>query len=407
MKDSKWTFFVVVIVGLWLLVTPSTFGYQNKPLIISNWITGALLILFGLNGRRHHFLIWPIAILGIWLQFNPLAFWARESAAYLNDTFVGSILIVYSLLLYPPSKFADTEPSIPRGWSYNPSSWPGRLVIAFLAFICWMTSRYLAAYQLGYIDAIWEPFFMRGTIAVLESKISKAFPVPDAGLGAFAYTLEFFSTCLGGKARWRTMPWAVMIFGILVIPVSLVSVILIILQPLAVGTWCTLCLITAICMLIAIPFAVGEVAATLQFLRKNGVNKLFTGGLSAGAKKDTKIFKFDASFSTLWQSARSGVSVPWNLALATIIGILLMIAPSIFHLSKIAAGSDPIAGALTIVVSVISCSDILRRAAHLIALFGIWILIQLFWLDSTTTAFIYHALAAVLLIALSFRTHFE
>src|SRR5690606_22740563 len=133
--------------------------------------------------------------------------------------------------------------------------------------------------------------FTPGTKGVLESDISKAFPVSDAGLGAFAYTLEFFSICMGGTSRWKTAPWLVLVFGILVIPVSIVSTILIILQPLSVGTWCTVCLITAVCMLIPIPFAVGEVAASVQYLRyhkqKPFLQLLFLGGSCPGEKLDT------------------------------------------------------------------------------------------------------------------------
>lgn len=32
-----------------------------------------------------------------------------------------------------------------------------------------LVSRYLAAFQLGYIDAIWDPFFGQGTRQVLNS----------------------------------------------------------------------------------------------------------------------------------------------------------------------------------------------------------------------------------------------
>lgn len=50
------------------------------------------------------------------------------------------------------------------------------------------------------------------------------------------------------------------------IPVGIVSIFLIILQPVVVGTWCSWCLATAACMLIMIVLTAGELAAVLQFL---------------------------------------------------------------------------------------------------------------------------------------------
>jgi len=411
-KDNAriWTCFAIAALGFWLFPTPWTFGFKSVPLTVSNWICGILLIALGDLARRAPKGIWigSIALIGIWLQFTPLVFWAPEGAAYLNDTFVGSLVLLLSLVLFPlPGQLPDGEPSVPPGWSYNPSSWPQRIVIAFIAFICWMASRYLAAYQLGYIDTVWDPFFTPGTKSVLESDVSRAFPVSDAGLGSMAYTLEFFSACIGGRNRWRTAPWVVLIFGILVIPVSLVSVILIILQPLAVGTWCTLCLFTAVCMLIAIPFAVAEVAATLQFLRRSNEGTffylLFKGGRSQGASKDTSSPSLDAPFLSLWNSARSGITFPWNLLLSAAVGISLMGAPTLFALRGAAVDGDPIAGALSAVVSVISMSEVIRKARYFNCLFGLWILVQLFWTEGSVTGHLYHLVAGVLLIALSFR----
>jgi hypothetical protein len=50
---------------------------------------------------------------------------------------------------------------------------------------------------------------------------------------------------MGGRQRWRTMPWMVAAFGIVVVPLGVVSIYFIIIQPIVIGTWCTLCLIAA------------------------------------------------------------------------------------------------------------------------------------------------------------------
>ncbi len=64
------------------------------------------------------------------------------------------------------------------------------------------------------------------------------------------------------------MPWLVLIFGIMIVPLGVVSITFIMIQPILLGTWCTLCLITAAAMLIQIPYSVDELIATCQFLRR-------------------------------------------------------------------------------------------------------------------------------------------
>ena len=74
---------------------------------------------------------------------------------------------------------------------------------------------------------------------------------------------------MGGRSRWRTMPWMVVLFGIAVVPLGVISIYFIIIQPIVIGTYCTLCLITALGMLIMIPFSLDELVAMGQFLLAN------------------------------------------------------------------------------------------------------------------------------------------
>ena len=401
--NRLWTFYTLMFLGLWLLASPCTFGFHSQPTIINHFVCGLLLILLSWNSRKHPkaFVIWAIAIIGIWLQFAPLIFWEPQSAAYLDATFVGSCVIVLSVVLYHwPGVLPDHEPQIPPGWSYNPSAWPQRFVIAFLVLICWFIARYLAAYQLGYIQTVWDPFFTPGTESVLTSNISKMFPVSDAGLGALAYTIEFFSVCIGGKNRWHTAPWLVFVFGILVIPVGLVSSILIILQPLSVGTWCTLCLITALSMLIQMPFAMGEVAASIQFLRHSKEHsffvRLFKGGHCERGTLDKKTPSMEASFCKIIQSSLSGITFPWNLVLSSLLGILLMALPGILQLKGLLYTFDPIFGALTTIVSILAFSEYLRNIRYLNLVCAIALFCISWW--SLT-----HVLFAIVIALLSFR----
>lgn len=408
-NNTIWASLVVSLLGIWLLAAPATFGFKSQALVWSDWVAGILFLFLGVWNRKQDSYVFPwiIGMIGIWLQFAPLVFWAPDPASYLNDTAVGALAIALSLLIPKMPHAIDDEPSIPPGWSYNPSSPAQRAPIALLIFICWMVSRYLAAFELGYIHEAWDPFFGNGTEKVLTSNISRDFPVPDAGLGAFAYTLEFLSTCQGGKARWRTDPWLVLIFGILVIPVGFTSVCLIILQPLDVGTWCTLCLITAICMLVAIPFALDEVAAALQYLRKSKGKPffaiLFKGGECDGAMKDENETQLDEPFSKIFKAALKGISFPWNLLLSAFLGILLMVVPWPFHEKGLMFDLDPIIGALVVVFSVISLSEIARklRRMNLFLAFVLLVGTIVFWGELPALLIGIH-LAVAMLIALLF-----
>src|SRR5690606_25347793 len=84
--------------------------------------------------------------------------------------------------------------------------------------------------------------------------------------GALTYMLEILTGIIGSTLRWRTMPWLVMAFGIMIVPLGIVSITFIIIQPIVIGTWCTLCLIGAAAMLLQIPYSLDELVATGQFL---------------------------------------------------------------------------------------------------------------------------------------------
>lgn len=250
-----WRDFANIILGLWLLTAPFTFGYRSAAMTWSDIISGAIIALLGVMTLwpRLDLARWGICFTGLWLLFAPLVFWSPDAAGYANDTLIGALVIAFSVLIpMMPGKahhklMTTPGPQIPPGWSYNPSTWLQRGPIIALALVGFFISRYLAAYQLGYINHAWDPFFAggEGTRKVLDSEVSKMFPISDAGLGAAAYLIEALSGFMGGRDRWRTMPWMVAMFGALVIPLGIVSIVLIILQPVAVGAWCMLCLITA------------------------------------------------------------------------------------------------------------------------------------------------------------------
>jgi uncharacterized membrane protein len=168
------------------------------------------------------------------------------------------------------SRFNGAPPrdGVPPGWSYNPATWGQRLPIIGLALVGFGIATYLALYQLRLIPTVWEPFFGDGSRTVLDSDLSRVVPIPDAALGAFGYLVDAVAGAIGGTRRWKRMPWVVIVFGLAVGPLGVVSIALVVSQPLVVGAWCTLCLASAVVSLAMIGPAMDEMLASLQYLRR-------------------------------------------------------------------------------------------------------------------------------------------
>jgi hypothetical protein len=277
-----------------------------------------------------------------------------------------------------------------------------------LAFISLLMSRHLAAFQLGYIDTIWEPFFGQGTVRVLTSDVSRAWPVSDAGFGALAYTLEMLMAWMGGKARWRTMPWMVAFFFILVVPLGITSIVLVILQPIAVGYWCTLCLGTAALMLVMIPFTVDEVVAMGQFLGQSVRDgkplwrTFWVGDTIDGGAADLRTPRYGAPAGRMIAPTVWGVTAPWTLMVSAMLGVWLMFAPAALGSAATSAHSDRLVGALVVTVAVTVMAEVIRAGRFLNVLFGAWIVVAPWLLSGASPAARWNAaIVGVALIVLS------
>jgi hypothetical protein len=383
-----WTNFTVMSLGAWLISSPATFTYGDSALLVSDIASGTLLFVFAtlaLWPRFDFFGRWGVALVGTWLQFAPLVFWAPTAAAYFNDTLVGALAIALSILVPMMPGMAHhmammkPGPDIPPGWTYNPSSWHQRAPMIGLAMLGWLVSRYLAAYQLGYIPTAWDPSFGESTVRVLTSEVSRMWPISDAGLGAAAYTFELLMAWMGGKTRWRTMPWMVTFFFILVVPLGLTHIVLVVLQPVAVGHWCTLCLLAASLMLAMIPLTIDEVIAMAQFMKKKvreGApfwRTFWVGDTIEGGAKDDRTPRYGAPAAQMIAPMAWGVSVPWTLAASTLAGLWLMFAPAVFGTRGIGADSDHLVGALIVTVAAIATAEVVRAARLLNVLLGAWL----------------------------------
>ncbi len=357
--------------GLFVLSLPLLFPDKSVALKISHLISGVLLLLFSAAALRLRS-VWPqwaITGVGLWLSVAPLIFWASQAAIYISDSLAGMAVMLFAVIL--PYRVESGGKNTLEDWSYNPSTWKQRLPVVIIGAIAYVVATYLAFFQLGYISSVWDPFFGEGTQRVLTSEVSKAFPVSDAGLGAFAYLLECLSGLVGNTRRWRTLPWMALLFWVLVVPAGVVSIVLVMLQPISVGAWCALCLATAFLTLITIPPAMDELVLTGQFLweqRRKGKNilRLFWQG---NVEKGPEVVAHgeDKTFD---------LSLPWNLVLSAAIGLGLMAMPAALSLQGALANSHFMSGALILTFAVIGMSEVGRPFRLLNVLLGLGMLLS-------------------------------
>jgi hypothetical protein len=434
----RWLYMVAVVLGAWLVLSPFVFGHadadlagpgvarvtaeRNLPPIelrgtLMAWsdaVSGVAVIVLGLlslNYRRV-WAQWALAGVGFWLLLAPMALWSPTVGAFVNDSLIGIALIAMPILVggMPGMRVIMRDgPETPPGWSYNPSAWIQRAPIIALGWIGFFGARYMGAYQLGYLDTAWDPFFGPGTVEILESDVSRAWPVSDALLGSTVYALEALMGYMGGTDRWRTMPWMVGLFGILVVPLGVVSIALVIMQPVAVGTWCTVCLATAVAMLVMIPLTLDEVVAMLQFLVRRvreGAGfwqVFFFGDTVEGGAADDRSPDWAAPLRQSAPASVRGVTPPWTLVLQAALGVWLMASPYVVGEPLTpAADSSVLTGALVTTTAGIALAEVTRAARLLTIPVAAWIAVAPWLLGAPLPAAINAVIVAGILIATSF-----
>jgi len=358
-KQTLWVYWVVILLGVWMIFSPLTFDYGNNVVSPS-------------GGRD------------VWLSLAD-----RIAAMRWSDIISGFLLIFF-------------------GWR---SLKPNR---PYSVWIACFVGIWISMAQLGYVDYAWDPFFGDGTLNVLNSDMSHSWPVSDAALGSFAYTLEFLMGFMGATSRWRTMPWMVTFFGILVIPLGFVSIFLVVSQPLTVGAWCSLCLFTAAVMLPMIPLQIDEVIAMGQHMvqRKRKGDSLWKvfwkGGDAITTKMDERspgLVELHESPWKVFKSSIWGMTAPWQLTVATILGLWVMFSPTVFGvgIETRAADLNHLGGALVVVMAVVAMAEVLRTFRYLNVLLGLaLIVLPWFIADGNMSLSISSSISGFIIILLSF-----
>ena len=425
-RANRWAHFINMGLGTWLVTQPLLIGIQEPLLRWSEMILGSALIVFAAAAlsSKAPWARWTCGGIGTLVMAVPFLFSTQSAAAYLSDTLVGALIFGFALCLKPepgPSAVAAlTGPTVPPGWSYNPSTWAQRMPIIVLAFVGLYVSRYLAAYQFGHIPDVWDPFFagsaadpQNGTEEVITSWVSKAFPVSDAALGGYVYMLEILTGLIGSQARWRTMPWLVVLFGLMIAPLGVISILFIIIQPIVIGTWSIIALIGAAAILVQIPYSLDELIATMQFLKRrvkagrNWLRLLFVGDTDEMPEtRDTQAFtdEFERPLGTVIKDiAGGGVSLTWNLALSGAIGLSLLFTRVTFGAAGAMANADHLIGSLVLTVISLAAAEVTRAVRFINIPLGAVLFATPFIYGAGTAATVSSIACGTALIVLSIR----
>ena len=422
-RQVLWIPWTLMLLGFWQLLAPFTLGYLDADLwavpsggrgvwfsdethdalraSLMTWsdvVSGVLLVVLAWRALKpdRPFAWWGACFVGIWLVFAPVVLWAPTASGFANATLVGLLVIALTILVPGMPNmpaFMQMGPPTPPGWSYNPSSWPQRAVLIALGFVGLVVSRYLAAFQLGYVDTVWDPFFgfAGGTERVLNSSLSHALPVSDAGLGGIAYSFEFLMGFMGSVARWRTMPWMVTMFGVLVIPLGLSHVVLVMSMPVVVGAFCTLCLVAGLVMLPMVTLTVDEVVAMGQHVKQRRGDRggslwkvFWLGGQAEGCTPDERspeMLELPDRPVRLLGASLWGATAPAALLGVALLGTFLYAAPGLFgvELTTAPANVAHLGGAFLVVVAVVAMGEVVRPLrllgvpAGLLVAGGVWL----------------------------------
>ena len=408
----RWAHMVNIGLGSWLLTQPLLVGVQEPRLRGSEMILGLLLMIaagFALSWRAV-WARWLCAGIGAAVMAVPFLWATTNAAAYLSDTLVGALIFGLAVCSKPEpgssAVAALTGPRVPPGWSYNPSGWAQRLPIVVLALLGLYVSRYLAGYQLGHIPGLWDPFFdgsatdpRNGTEEIVTSWVSTALPVSDAALGGYTYLLEILTGLVGSRQRWRTAPWLVLLFGLMIVPLGMTTILFIVIQPVVLGTWSTLALVGGAAVLLQIPYSLDELLATGQFLRRRAkAGKPWLRVLFLGDTDDLSVTddarplqdpedEFDRPPGTVLRAmVGGGVSLPWNLALAGVIGLWLLFTRVTLGVDGSLADAHHIIGSLVLTVVSIAAADVARPVRALNALLGVGLMGMPFLFDGDSVA---------------------
>ena len=305
----------------------------------------------------------------------------------------------------------NRDDAVPPGWDYNPATWSQRLPIVALALIGGAIAFYLSLFQWNVVSTIWEPFFKgakgdaSGSVTILTSPTSQPIPfapwLTDGFLGFLGYVGDAVTGVIGGTRRWRTMPWIVIVFGVLVGPLGAVSIGLVITQPLAYDTFSTLALCTAVVSVLMIGPAMDEMLASLQYMKraKEHGRPFWRTFFGLGGNPPLEEAGIEYERTGPKTLAWAGNLACWA---AAIVGIYVMFAPFLWDYADTAAATvDRVIGPLVATFAVISAWEATRKVRWLNVPLGLALALSGLFAGAGTLAWVENLVVGGLIVALA------
>jgi hypothetical protein len=83
---ARWSQIPLLVLGLWLIVSPFSLGFRSVPMIWNDIISGILVTVLAMIAfsTKRVWAAWANTFVGLWLAFAPIAFRTPDAAAYEN-----------------------------------------------------------------------------------------------------------------------------------------------------------------------------------------------------------------------------------------------------------------------------------------------------------------------------------
>jgi hypothetical protein len=157
-------------------------------------------------------------------------------------------------------RFLLPRSKLPTGWSYNPAALPRRIGLLLLALLA------LGINLLNYIavqpgESVWTYLFTSGTR-------NSSILCPDSVVSVIGFSLVCLLLVTGGQHRWKTQPWAVILFATAATALACMVATQTILKVLVTGKAGLSDIISTLIAFFVVAPAMAELLATLQHLKR-------------------------------------------------------------------------------------------------------------------------------------------
>ncbi|WP_100934880.1 SPW repeat domain-containing protein [Candidatus Chlamydia corallus] len=372
--------------GVLLLCSPNTLNYAQVDAIFSDRLCGFLLIFLAIASLIKRSLLWLGAPLGIWVTlFACVA--GRSPTIFANDTLIGFAILAVVCISPTRPEALEVGPTLPEGFSYNPSAGGRRAAVLFLSLLGWLEARYLTAASLG-----------------IASKSSKFLLLYSSIMTV--YSLLVVLSLAGSERRWHTRPKIVIATALALIGVIILTLLPIILHELRHDCWLCLCL--TIEPAFAVVFAYDETRATLRYISQ------FLGDKRALARASffgSEYYKHTLSWEErtvlplrkAYKQAFEGISFPINQLLAIVIAAIFVKVNSTMSLPTFSKNFLNICCWFIIVLFILAFAESLRHLRWMNLIFAAAILLSpaLFHIPLESPMFLPTIITGFILIVLS------